>query len=81
MELGEGVVAGGQSGVADHCRVGPGANLAARAGVTNDLEGHQSYLGFPALPANQGRRALILWKDLPDIWKELQSLRRKVEEQ
>ena len=80
VKLGDGVVAGGQAGVADHCNVGPGANLAARAGVISDLEGHQSYLGFPALPANQGRRALILWKDLPDIWKELQSLRRKVEE-
>ncbi len=54
--LGDFVVCGGQVGLAGHLTIGDGAELAARAGVTRDLEGGRTYGGFPAVPAAQWRR-------------------------
>lgn len=49
-------VLGGQVGVADHVRIGKGAFVAARGGVTRSLEGGKVYGGFPAKPVEQWRR-------------------------
>jgi UDP-3-O-[3-hydroxymyristoyl] glucosamine N-acyltransferase len=49
-------VLGGQVGVADHIRIGKGAFVAARGGVTRSLEGGKVYGGFPAKPVDQWRR-------------------------
>ena len=49
---------GGQVGVADHVRIGDGARLAARTGVTNSLEGGADYGGIPAKPVKQWAREL-----------------------
>jgi UDP-3-O-[3-hydroxymyristoyl] glucosamine N-acyltransferase len=58
-ELGDFVVLGGQSGVADHAKIGEGARLAARcAAAPGDLPGGQDYGGVPARPMKQWAREL-----------------------
>jgi UDP-3-O-[3-hydroxymyristoyl] glucosamine N-acyltransferase len=58
-ELGDFVVLGGQTGVADHARIGAGARLAARCAATpGDLPGGQDYGGVPARPMKQWAREL-----------------------
>jgi UDP-3-O-[3-hydroxymyristoyl] glucosamine N-acyltransferase len=54
--IGAGGVLAGQVGTAGHLTIGPGVRLAARSGVTRDLEGGQTYGGFPAVPIGQWRR-------------------------
>lgn len=55
-DLGDFVVLGGQVGMADHLKVGSGAFVAAKAGVTRSLDGGKVYGGFPARPVEQWRR-------------------------
>lgn len=50
------VVLGGQVGVADHLKIGKGAFVAGKGGVTRNLEGGKVYGGFPAKPVEQWRR-------------------------
>lgn len=58
-ELGEFVVLGGQTGVADHARIGDRARLAARcAAAPGELQGGQDYGGVPARPIKQWAREL-----------------------
>jgi len=58
-ELGDFVILGGQVGVADHARIGDGARIAARGGVTSgDLPGGEDYGGAPARPIKQWRREI-----------------------
>jgi len=58
-ELGNFVVLGGQVGIADHVRIGDGARIAARGGVTpGDLPGGEDYGGAPVRPVRQWRREL-----------------------
>lgn len=52
------VVIGAQVGIAGHVTIGPQAQLGARCGVTKDLPGGQTYLGFPAVPAEKEKRKL-----------------------
>jgi UDP-3-O-[3-hydroxymyristoyl] glucosamine N-acyltransferase len=56
--LGDFVVIGGMVGIADHVVIGAGARVAARAGVTRDLEGGRDYGGFPAKPVAEWRREM-----------------------
>jgi len=57
-ETGDFVVLGGQVGVADHLKLGTGAFVAAKAGVTRSLEGGKVHGGFPAKPVEQWRREM-----------------------
>jgi len=53
-------VLGGQVGVADHVRIGPGARLAARSAMVSGqkIEGGQDYGGVPAKPVREWMREI-----------------------
>lgn len=53
-------VLGGQVGIADHVRVGPGARLAARSAMVSgqQIEGGQDYGGVPAKPVREWLREI-----------------------
>jgi UDP-3-O-[3-hydroxymyristoyl] glucosamine N-acyltransferase len=57
--IGAGSVLAAQVGTVGHLIIGPGVRLAARSGVTRDLEGGQTYGGFPAIPIGEWRRQEI----------------------
>jgi UDP-3-O-[3-hydroxymyristoyl] glucosamine N-acyltransferase len=40
---------GGQAGIADHCRIGRGARIAAKAGVIGDVPPRGVFAGYPAV--------------------------------
>ena len=54
--LGDFVIVGGAVGIADHVKIGDRARLAARSGVTRDLEGGRDYGGLPAQPIREWHR-------------------------
>ena len=47
--LGRNVVMGGQSGTKGHIKIGDFAQIAARGGVSKDLEGGKAYAGYPIM--------------------------------
>jgi UDP-3-O-[3-hydroxymyristoyl] glucosamine N-acyltransferase len=49
-KLGDFIMAGGQAGFAGHLNIGSGARIAAKAGVTRDVEAGATVGGFPAVP-------------------------------
>jgi UDP-3-O-[3-hydroxymyristoyl] glucosamine N-acyltransferase len=53
-------VLGGQVGIADHVRIGPGARLAARSAMLSGqkIEGGQDYGGVPAKPVREWLREI-----------------------
>ncbi|MFV1995872.1 MAG: UDP-3-O-(3-hydroxymyristoyl)glucosamine N-acyltransferase, partial [Verrucomicrobiales bacterium] len=72
------VTCGARVGVADHLRIGKGAMISGASGVTHDLKGAESYLGFPAQPSRIMRRAMVLMRRLPDLYERLKALEKKV---
>lgn len=51
-KLGRNVVMGGQSGTAGHLRIGDFAQVAARGGVSKDLQSGKKYAGYPIMELN-----------------------------
>jgi UDP-3-O-[3-hydroxymyristoyl] glucosamine N-acyltransferase len=59
------VAIGGQAGLAGHLRIGAGAQIAASAGVMNDVPAGERWGGAPARP-------------IRDLWKEVTLLKKMV---
>ena len=77
--LGDNVTLSIQAGITDHVHIGSGTIIAGRSGVTNDLPEGSIVSGFPARPHNKAKRALVLAADLPELYKRVRVLERKLE--
>ena len=76
VTVGDGVQVGGQVGIADHAQVGAGALLAAQSGIHGTVAAGQAVFGSPAMPLRQARRVFALLRRLPEIYADLDDLRR-----
>lgn len=64
------VVLYGQVGVAQALRIGKGAVVLAKSGVSKDLEGGKAYFGIPAEEARGKYRELAALRQLPQWIKK-----------
>jgi UDP-3-O-[3-hydroxymyristoyl] glucosamine N-acyltransferase len=77
---GDFVVMGGQVGLRDHVDIGSQAMLGAKAGVMSDIPAQTKYVGIPATPEREQMVKQAAWSKLPEMRKELRSLRKRVEQ-
>ena len=77
-QIGEYSTLGGQVGVIGHITIGPKVMIAARSTVLNNLEGGKQYMGFPAVPNFQAKRALIATQQLPELIKRVRELEKQL---
>jgi len=78
-KLGMGVVAWGQAGIVGHLTIGDRANVAAQAGVTQDVEPGARVAGSPAGPDVQWARNAAVFNRLTDMRRELRQLRKELD--
>lgn len=79
--LGDYVVLAAQVGVAGHLTVGDHASVAAQAGVLSNLKGNADYWGTPAYPLKHMTRQFIALRKLPDLLKEFNALKAKIDQE
>ncbi len=77
-EIGKNCQFGGQSGVAGHLKVGDNVKVGAKTGISGNVKDNEILIGAPAIPADQFRKATILFKKLPELYKEIQELKKLV---
>lgn len=77
--VGDGSQLGGQAGIAGHLTIGPGARIAAQAGVIGDVPGGGVYSGYPARPHRDSLRASALTLRLPELFRRLARIERKID--
>ncbi|MFQ5511400.1 MAG: UDP-3-O-(3-hydroxymyristoyl)glucosamine N-acyltransferase [Candidatus Krumholzibacteriia bacterium] len=77
-ELGEGVVIGGQAGLVGHIVIGDGVVIAAQAGVTKSIPAGTTVSGYPAREHAQARKLYGFTTRLPELYRKIQELARKV---
>lgn len=68
------VMLGGQVGVAPYARIGKGTRVAAKSGVVGEIPSNSEVAGIPAIEANIWRKAVVIFKKLPEIYKELKKI-------
>lgn len=77
--IGNGVVAAGQVGIIGHLKIGDGVQMAAQSGVTCDIPAGQNYFGTPARPMKDILKVLAVQARLPEIYKDLKVIKKKLE--
>jgi len=71
---------GGQTALAGHLKVGDNVMIGGRGVATNNVESNQILSGLPLMPHKQWLRASMTFTKLPEMRKEMQSLKKRIEE-
>lgn len=76
-EVGNRVILAGQVGVAGHCKVGDGAVATAQSGIPSDVAANSVVSGYPAMDNKLWLRSVAAFARLPEMVRELRSLRKE----
>jgi len=75
--IGRSAVLGGQVGVSGHLKIGDRVMIAAKSGVHNNQEDGAVVAGIPAIPHRQWLRVSAAIARLPEMVKELRSVKKR----
>lgn len=79
-KIGQWCMFGGQVGITGHAVIGDRVQSGAQAGIAGSVpEGNKTLLGSPAIDYKQFARATTVFKKLPDMYRELNALRKEIE--
>lgn len=79
-KVGEWCMFGGQVGIAGHIRIGDKVNLGAQSGVPGSIKDGQQLIGTPPMEMKPYFKAQAVFRRLPEMYAELNALRKEVEE-
>ena len=79
-KVGEWCMFGGQVGLAGHIKIGNKVNLGAQSGVPGSLKDGQALIGTPPIEMKNYFKSSVLFKKLPDMAAELNSLKKEIDE-
>jgi hypothetical protein len=77
--VGDGAMLGGQAGIIGHAEIGAGARVGAQAGVIGDIAPGETVSGYPARNNREYLRAMGLAFRLPEAFRRLQELERRIQ--
>lgn len=78
-KVGEWCMFGGQVGVSGHITIGNKVMLGAQSGVPSSIKDNQQLIGTPPMEMKPYFRSQAIFRRLPDIYKELNELRKEIE--
>ncbi|PIF02559.1 MAG: UDP-3-O-(3-hydroxymyristoyl)glucosamine N-acyltransferase [Paludibacter sp.] len=80
-KIGEQCILGGQVGVAGHLEIADKCSFGAQTGIPSSIKKKGSIMqGYPAIEIGTFRRASIVYKNLPELQKEVYRLKKEIEE-
>lgn len=79
--IGEWCMFGGQVGIAGHAEIGDRTYSGAQAGIAGSIrKGNTTVQGSPAIDAKRFARASAVFKNLPEIYRQINDMQRKLDE-
>ena len=75
-KIGNKCVIAAQAGLVGHIKIGDNVIIGAQSGVASDIEDNKICLGSPAIDAGTQKRALVLFKKLPEMYRKLYELEK-----
>lgn len=79
-KIGQWCMFGGQAGFAGHITVGDKTFVGAQCGVNSSLPGNQQVIGSPAQEPKSFFKSSVLFRKLPEIYKQLNDLQHELDE-
>ena len=77
-KLGNYVILGGQVGLAGHLKIGNRVSVAAQSGVMNNIPDGEKWIWTPAQPDRQAKRQMIALQQLPELFRRVKELEKKL---
>lgn len=77
--IGARAILAGQAGIAGHIHIGAGARVGAQSGVGKDVLPGEDHFGSPSREKGEAFRLLALYGKLPELFRRLRALERKLE--
>lgn len=78
-KVGSWCMVGGQAGISGHIKIGNQVKVGGHSGVTNHVQDGKSMMGYPAFEHTQFARASVIFKKLPEMYREMDALRKEIE--
>ena len=78
-KIGAWCMVGGQAGFAGHITVGDKTFIGAQCGVNSSVKGNESLIGTPAQEPKGFFKSSVLFRKLPEIYKQIDDLQKEVE--
>lgn len=79
-KIGQWCMIGGQAGLTGHAQIGDRVSIAAQAGIPNNVKSGEQIMGSPAFDIRKYYKSAALFRKLPDIYSDLNALRRELNE-
>ncbi|MBP1612670.1 MAG: UDP-3-O-[3-hydroxymyristoyl] glucosamine N-acyltransferase [Bacteroidetes bacterium] len=79
-KVGEWCMIGGQAGLAGHAKIGDKVGIAGQSGVPGNVASGSQIMGSPSFDAKRFFKASVAFKKLPEIYAEVNSLRKEINE-
>ena len=80
-KIGEWGMFGGQVGVAGHATIANRTQAGAQSGIPNSIKKEgTTIMGYPAIDYNKFWRSSVIFKNLPDLNKQIYQMEREIEE-
>ena len=80
-KIGEWCMLGGQVGVAGHATIANRTQAGAQSGIPNSIKKEgTTIMGYPAIDYNKFWRSSVIFKNLPDLNKQIYQMEREIEE-
>lgn len=78
--IGKNVILAGQSGVVGHVSIGDNVIVGAQSGVTKSIQANTTVSGYPAKPHEIAKRVNACLQRLPQLFKNIANLEKRIEE-
>lgn len=78
-KVGSWCMVGGQAGISGHIKIGKQVKVGGHSGVTNSVKDGKAVMGYPAFEHTQFARSTVIFKKLPEMYRELDTLKKEIE--
>ena len=78
-KIGSWCMIGGQAGISGHIKLGNQVKVGGHSGVTNNVQDGKAVMGYPAFEHTQFARATVIYKKLPEMYREMDALKKEIE--
>ena len=78
-KVGSWCMVGGQAGISGHIKIGNQVKIGGHSGVNNNTTDGKVIMGYPAFDHSQFARATVIFKKLPEMYREMDTLRKEIE--
>lgn len=78
-KVGRWCMVGGQSGISGHIQIGDQVKVGGHSAISNSVKDGKAVMGYPAFDHTQFARASVVFKKLPEMYREMDVLKKEIE--